>query len=344
MPRFGCRRNPGQPGNRGNHGRHRACTCTVQQAAGCRAPRRSFRPGPRERSARVADDADPRRLQSRARGSAHAVGELGAAVDRRVRPDARGARRRGRRRRGRLHADSYRTEPLPPDDAEVYGTIGVNPSDQRSMYLYLNIQDAGTPGFDACEARWFHWVSGDGFYLRKITNGGTPQNFFGSPLQVWDAEEPSAGDMLLLRRVGSQLQFWHRNAGTWVLRLTANDSQFMGGSARTRTSSSATSSREAVSPASWTSQVRSGTSSSAAQARSTTTTTSRPHRVAAEKSCFRSSSAAAQAQQSKRRASRERDVERQRCQITSALVRTRASRFLRTAASRQRTSSEKSTN
>jgi hypothetical protein len=245
---------------------------------------------------------------------------------------------------GDVHADSYRTEPLPPDDAEVYGTIGVNPSDQRSMYLYLNIQDAGTPGFDAYEARWFHWVSGDGFYLRKITNGGTPQNFFGSPLQVWDAEEPSAGDMLLLRRVGSQLQFWHRNAGTWVLRLTANDSQFMGGSARTRTSSSATSSREAVSPASWTSQVRSGTSSSAAQARSTTTTTSRPHRVAAEKSCFRSSPAAAQAQQSKRHASYARDVERQRCQITSALVRTRASRFLRTAASRQRTSSEKSTN
>jgi hypothetical protein len=42
---------------------------------------------------------------------------------------------------GDVHADSYRTEPLPPDDAEVYGTIGVNPSDQRSMYLYLNIQD-----------------------------------------------------------------------------------------------------------------------------------------------------------------------------------------------------------
>jgi YD repeat-containing protein len=129
---------------------------------------------------------------------------------------------------GDVHGDSYRTEPLPAGDAEVYGTIGVNPSDQRWMYLYLNLQDVGTPGYDGYEARWFHWVTGDGLYLRKIVNG-VSTNFPGSPLQVWDAEEPSAGDQLLLRRVGSQLQFWHRNEGTWVLRLTANDSQFTGG-------------------------------------------------------------------------------------------------------------------
>ncbi|MDQ3669750.1 MAG: hypothetical protein M3377_05655, partial [Actinomycetota bacterium] len=72
---------------------------------------------------------------------------------------------------GDVHGDSYRTADIPSGDAEVYGTIAVNPSDQRWMYLYINLQDVGTPGVDGYELRWFHWIAGDGLYLRKLVDG-----------------------------------------------------------------------------------------------------------------------------------------------------------------------------
>ena len=129
---------------------------------------------------------------------------------------------------GDVHGDSYRSADLPPGDAEVYGTIAVAPSDQRWMQLYLHLQEAGTPGVDGYEVRWFHWVANDGLYLRKIVDG-VSTNLPGSPFQIANAEEPRAGDILLFRRVGGSLQFWHKRAGTWFLRLSASDSSYQGG-------------------------------------------------------------------------------------------------------------------
>ncbi len=128
---------------------------------------------------------------------------------------------------GDVHGDSYRVADIPAGDAEVYGTIAVSPSDQRWMYLYLNLQDVGTTGVDGYELRWFHWIAGDGLYLRKLVDGVSTNLV--PPVQMSNTDEPSAGDTLLLRRVGGSLQVWHKKAGTWILRLSASDSAFQGG-------------------------------------------------------------------------------------------------------------------
>lgn len=130
---------------------------------------------------------------------------------------------------GDVHGDSHRVADIPAGDAEVYGRIATNPSDQRLMSLYLNLQDAGTAGVDGYELRWFHWIAGDGLYLRKIVDGVSTNLV--PPVQMSNTDEPGGGDTLLLRRVGGSLEVWHKKAatGTWILRLSASDSQFQGG-------------------------------------------------------------------------------------------------------------------
>ena len=130
---------------------------------------------------------------------------------------------------GDVHGDSYRVADIPSGDAEVYGRIASNPSDQRWMYLYLNLQDVGTPGVDGYELRWFHWIAGDGLYLRKLVDGVSTNLV--PPVQMSNTDEPGGGDSLLLRRSGGSLEVWHKKAatGAWILRLSAGDSQFQGG-------------------------------------------------------------------------------------------------------------------
>ncbi len=128
---------------------------------------------------------------------------------------------------GDVHGDSFRVADIPAGDVEVYGTIAVSPSDQRWMYLYLNLQDVGTAGVDGYELRWFHWIAGDGLYLRKLVDGVSTNLV--PPVQMSNTDEPSAGDTLLFRRVGGSLQVWHKTTGAWILRLSAGDSQFQGG-------------------------------------------------------------------------------------------------------------------
>ena len=159
------------------------------------------------------------------------MGKLGELLDRRQRRDDGELRTdRPDTTRATYTATRIAWRTLPAGDAEVYGTIAVNPSDQRWMYLYINLQEVGTPGFDGYELRWFHWISGDGLYLRKIVDG-VSTNLPGSPVQMSNTDEPRAGDKLLLRRAGSALQVWHKKAATgeWILRLSASDSQFQGG-------------------------------------------------------------------------------------------------------------------
>ena len=125
---------------------------------------------------------------------------------------------------GDTQGDSFRAADIPVGDAEVYATVAVVPSDQRRMYLYLNLQEAGTPGVDGYEMVWFHWIALDAIHIRKIVNG-VPTSL----VSLQQSPEPVGGDTLLLRRVGSTLELWHKSAGTWLLRLSASDGEFQGG-------------------------------------------------------------------------------------------------------------------
>jgi RHS repeat-associated protein len=127
---------------------------------------------------------------------------------------------------GDVQGDSFRSHDLPAGDAEVFGTIAVVPDDQRIMSLYLSLREAGTPGVDGYEARWFHWIARDGVYIRKIVDG-VSTNLPGSPVEI--ADEPIAGDVLLFRRVGDELELWHKRGATSVLRLKTSDGSYHGG-------------------------------------------------------------------------------------------------------------------
>jgi YD repeat-containing protein len=130
---------------------------------------------------------------------------------------------------GDVTGDSYRSLDVSPGDAEAYGAIAVVPDDQRTMSLFLDLQEAGTAGVDGYEARWFHWIARDGLYVRKVVNG-VSTNLPGSPVEIPNqGDEPVAGDALLFRRVGSALELWHKRGATWSLRLSTSDGSYQGG-------------------------------------------------------------------------------------------------------------------
>ena len=58
----------------------------------------------------------------------------------------------------------------------------------------------------AIVARWFHWISTDGVYIRKIVDG--VQTTIAGPLAI----DPAVGDTLLLAQLGLALELWRRTA------------------------------------------------------------------------------------------------------------------------------------
>ena len=119
-------------------------------------------------------------------------------------------------------ANSFRMDEI-TGDAEVHARIANVPNNNQWFYLYLHLREAGTAGVDGYRANWFHWISTDGLYIQKITNGVATT--IAGPL----AMDPANGDTLLLRRFGLALELWRKNAGTWTKLLTALDPDYNSG-------------------------------------------------------------------------------------------------------------------
>ncbi|MBA3433063.1 MAG: RHS repeat protein, partial [Actinobacteria bacterium] len=119
-------------------------------------------------------------------------------------------------------AGSYRVADV-AGNSEAYATIAATPDNNQDMYVYVNLQQAGTPGWDGYRARWFHWIAVDGLYLEKVENGIATSMV--PPVQL----DPAVGDTILIRNNGGTLELWHRSGGTWILRLSAADGSFQGG-------------------------------------------------------------------------------------------------------------------
>ena len=100
-------------------------------------------------------------------------------------------------------------------DVEAYYTIAGPPSSSNGQYLYIGLQDAGTPAFEGYGAVLEQQPSGSRLHLRRYDNGVATQlgitDWFGGV---------DSGDKLLLRRVGTTIEAWLRDNGVWTLRLS----------------------------------------------------------------------------------------------------------------------------
>jgi RHS repeat-associated protein len=119
-------------------------------------------------------------------------------------------------------ADSYRSADA-TGDVEAYATIAATPDNNQDMYIYINLQQTGTPGWDGYRARWFHWISVDGLYLEKVMDGVATRMV--PPVQL----DPAVSDTILIRNNAGRIELWHKSGGTWILRLSAVDGSFQGG-------------------------------------------------------------------------------------------------------------------
>jgi RHS repeat-associated protein len=122
-----------------------------------------------------------------------------------------------------VEGDSYRAVAVPPGTVEAYATIAGPPENNEDLFVYVNLQETGTPGWDGYRARWFHWIATDGLYLEKIVDGVATSLV--PPLQI----EPAVGDVILVRNTGGAIELWHKTGGAWQLRLSAADASFSGG-------------------------------------------------------------------------------------------------------------------
>jgi RHS repeat-associated protein len=127
---------------------------------------------------------------------------------------------------GFVEGDSYRPAVV-TGDAEVHARLAAVPASNEPMYLYLHLGDVGGPGWDGYRLHIEQWVSSaaDTVAIQKISDGA-PTTLASVALGNPDLQ---AGDGFLLRRTGSTLELWRRNAGVWTQLLSASDAAYQSG-------------------------------------------------------------------------------------------------------------------
>jgi RHS repeat-associated protein len=121
-------------------------------------------------------------------------------------------------------SDSYR----PPDltnDAEVYATVGALPGETLSSFLFLHVSNPGGSGYSGYRLRWRKLASNDNLWIERVDPGAVTALVDANPINP----DPVTGDVLLLRRIGNQVQLWIRRGSTWTLIASATDSTYQGG-------------------------------------------------------------------------------------------------------------------
>jgi Putative Ig domain len=118
---------------------------------------------------------------------------------------------------------SYRTTGY-TGDLEAYFTIATKPADGGAVAVVFNIQQEGSTGWDGYFLTWDARSDTDTLRFEKIINNGLPQ-----PDLAITTLEMNAGDKLMARRVGSTMEAWVFQGGTWTRKLTATDGTMIGG-------------------------------------------------------------------------------------------------------------------
>jgi hypothetical protein len=118
---------------------------------------------------------------------------------------------------------SYRTAGY-TGDLEAYFTIATKPADGGAVGVVFNILQEGSGGWDGYFLTWDARADTDTLRFEKIINNGLPQ-----PDLAITTVEMNAGDRLLVRRIGSQMEAWVQQGGVWSQKLTATDGTLLGG-------------------------------------------------------------------------------------------------------------------
>ncbi|MGH3133057.1 MAG: DUF6531 domain-containing protein [Gaiellaceae bacterium] len=123
-----------------------------------------------------------------------------------------------------VQANSFRLAEI-TGDAEVHARIAAVPDNNQWLYLYLDVQQPESAGWDGYRAAWFHWIATDGLYIQRIDDGVATT--IAGPLAL----DPGTGDTLLLRRFGTTLELWRESSGTgtWTKLLSTLDPSYSSG-------------------------------------------------------------------------------------------------------------------
>lgn len=119
---------------------------------------------------------------------------------------------------------SYRVQNYAAD-FEVYASIPFKPGVGNAIALVFNVKDEGTGnGWDGYFLTWDDQGATDTLRIEKIINNSLP-----GPDLARTFVEMNPGDKILARRIGSRIEGWVWQLGTWSLKVVANDSTLMGG-------------------------------------------------------------------------------------------------------------------
>jgi hypothetical protein len=110
-------------------------------------------------------------------------------------------------------------------DSEVWLTVATKPTaDLDPVTLGLRFQNPGLASASGYQAYFINRSAGPDQYRIQVRGS----NGVATILASATGPELNPGDKLLFRAVGSHLQFWRFDAGSWSLLLNATDSTYAG--------------------------------------------------------------------------------------------------------------------
>jgi fibronectin type 3 domain-containing protein len=104
-------------------------------------------------------------------------------------------------------------------DAEAWARLSTPPGDNNQLRLYVRLREAGTATYDGYMLRTNQLPGTDEVYLERVDNGTIVRLSTAS-------QELAAGDVLLLRAVGSSLEAWRKSGSAWSRLATTADSTY----------------------------------------------------------------------------------------------------------------------
>jgi titin len=106
-------------------------------------------------------------------------------------------------------------------DTEVWTRVSALAGENNHVRLYARLQQAGSSAYDGYMLRTNQLAGTDQVYLERVDNGSLVN-------RLTIARELAAGDLLLLRALGSQLEAWLHDGSSWSRLGAVTDTTYAG--------------------------------------------------------------------------------------------------------------------
>lgn len=116
---------------------------------------------------------------------------------------------------------SYRFQQYPAD-MELHASIPVKPPDGGAVGLIFNIREGSQASWGSYWLTWDALAGTDTLRVEKATNNQVVN-------VVVTQVEMSPGDRFMARRIGSQIEGWVYQGGSWQKKLEGTDPSYVGG-------------------------------------------------------------------------------------------------------------------